>query len=50
MPDKLVETLIAFLRQGGGKFFQRARTKEFSQLTEKEFAMLEEKFAEIFGE
>jgi Fic family protein len=49
MPDKLVETLIAFLRQGAGKFSQRARTKEFSQLTEKEFAMLEEKFAEIFG-
>lgn len=50
MPDKLVETLIAFLRQGGGKFSQRARTKEFNQLTEKEFAMLEEKFAEVFGE
>lgn len=50
MPDKLVETLIAFLRQGGGKFSKRARGKEFSRLTEKETAMLEEKFAEIFSD
>ena len=48
MPDKLTETLIAFLRQNRGKFSKRARTKEFSKLTEKEAAMLEEKFAEIF--
>ena len=50
MPDKIAETLIAFLRQGGGKFSKRARSKELSQLTEKEFAMLEEKFADLFGE
>ena len=50
MPDKLAEALIAFLRQGGGKFSKRARGKEFSRLTEKELAMLEKKFAEIFSE
>jgi len=50
MPDKIAETLIAFLRQGGGKFSKRALAKEFSQLTEKEVAILEEKFADLFGE
>jgi hypothetical protein len=50
MPDKLAETLIAFLRQGDGKFSNRARGKEFSELTEKELAMLEENFAQIFAE
>jgi hypothetical protein len=50
MPDKLAETLITFLRQGGGKFSKRARGKEFSRLTEKELAMLQKKFAEIFSE
>jgi Fic family protein len=49
MPDKLLETLIAFLRQGNGKFSKRARSKEFAKLTEKELAMLEEKFVEIFN-
>jgi len=44
MPDKVAEALIAFLRQGDGKFSKRARTKEFSELTEEEFTMLEEKF------
>jgi hypothetical protein len=50
MSDKLTETLIGFLRQGGGKFSKRASSKEFSRLTEKELAMLEEKFAEIFSQ
>jgi len=50
MPDKLAETLIAFLRQSGGKFSKRARSKEFSKMTENELAMLEEQFAEIFSE
>ena len=49
MPDKFVEILIAFLRQGGGKLSKRARAKELSQLTEKEVAMIEEKFSELFS-
>ena len=48
MPDRVLENLIAFLRQGDGKFSKRAREKEFSKLTSEEFALLEEKFAGIF--
>lgn len=50
MPDKVAETLIAFLRQGDGKLSKRARSKELSKLTVDETTVLEEKFAEIFGE
>jgi len=50
MPEKAAETLIAFLRQGKGKFSKRALSKELSELTEKESALLEEKFTDRFGE
>ena len=50
MPDKLIETLIGFLRQGNGRFSKRARTKEFQALTDEETTMLEDRYAHIFGE
>lgn len=48
MPDRLVETLIAFLRQGDGRLSKRARGKEFAALSDEEAAMLEDKYAEVF--
>jgi Fic family protein len=48
MPDKDMENLIGFLRQGDGKFSKRALNKEFKALTKDEIAMLETKYDEIF--
>lgn len=48
MPDKLVDLLIRFLEQNGGKFSKRAREKEFNQLTETEIEAIESKRDEIF--
>ncbi len=48
MPDKLVDLLIRFLDQNGGKLSKRAREKEFSQLTETEVEAIERKRDEIF--
>jgi len=50
MPDKLVDLLIRFLDQNGGKFSKRAREKEFNQLTETEVEAIERKRDEIFGD
>jgi len=48
MPDKLVDLLIRFLVQNGGKLSKRAREKEFKKLTDHEIQAIEEKFAEVF--
>ncbi len=48
MPDKLIETLIGFLRQGKGKLSKRARAREFNALTEEEVASLENRYADLF--
>jgi len=48
MPDKLVDLLIRFLDQNGGKLSKRAREKEFNQLTETEVEAIESKRDEIF--
>lgn len=48
MPDKLVDLLIRFLNQNGGKLSKRARSKEFAELTEIEIKSIENKYDEIF--
>ncbi len=50
MPDKLVDLLIRFLDQNGGKLSKRAREQEFNQLTETELEAIESKREEIFHE
>jgi len=49
MPDKLVDLLIRFLNQNGGKLSSRARNKEFTQLTKAEVQAIENKYHEIFS-
>jgi hypothetical protein len=41
MPDATFDLMMGFLRQGGGHFSDRARTKEFAKLTEEEVASIE---------
>jgi len=48
MPNKLVDLLIRFLDQNGGKLSKRAREKEFDQLTMDEVEAIERKRDEIF--
>jgi len=48
MPDKLVDLLIRFLSQNGGKLSKRGRAREFAKLTEREIKAIEAKYAEIF--
>jgi len=48
MPDTLVDLLIRFLDQNGGKLSKRAREKEFNQLTEAEVEAIERKRDEVF--
>lgn len=48
MPDKLVDLLIRFLNQNGGKLSKRARNKEFSQLTEAELHTIMRKYDDVF--
>jgi len=49
MPDKLVDLLIRFLSQNGGKFSKRARERDFKNLTAPEVQAIEQKYAEFFG-
>ena len=48
MPDKLVDLLIRFLVQNGGKLSKRAQKKEFEKLTNSEIQAIESKYTEIF--
>jgi len=48
MPNRTVDLLINFLKQGGGKLSNRAKEKEFRALTDREIERLESKFIEIF--
>jgi len=48
MPDKLVDLLIRFLVQNGGKLSKRAREKEFKKLTDSEIQAIEQKYADVF--
>ncbi len=48
MPDRTVDLLIKFLRQGEGQLSQRAREKEFGALKDEEAMDIENKYQEIF--
>lgn len=48
MPDRLINLLIRFLAQNGGKLSKRAQEKEFKKLTQREVQAIEHKYAEIF--
>ena len=48
MPDTLVDLLIRFLDQNGGKLSKHAREKEFNKLTETEVEAIERKRDEIY--
>ena len=41
MPDATLDLMMGLLRQNRGRFFQRARTKEFAKLTDEEAACIE---------
>lgn len=49
MPDRVIELLITFLRQGRGKLSKRALEKEFSELREHEVEQIEGAYEEIFA-
>lgn len=48
MPDRQVNLLIGFLRQGHGTLSKRAREKEFRLLTEAEIEAIEHRYQTIF--
>jgi hypothetical protein len=48
IPDKLVDLLIRFLAQNGGKLSKRRREREFKKLTSSEIQAIENKYAQIF--
>ncbi len=48
MPDRTVELLISFLRQGEGRLSKRALGAEFSALTTEEVNAVEEAYREFF--
>lgn len=50
MPDRYVELLIAFLRQGNGRLSKRALEKEFAALTAGEVEQIEAAFQEAFAD
>lgn len=49
MPDRTLERLHGFLRQGNGHLSQRARGKEFGALTDDEVRRIEAIFQELFA-
>jgi hypothetical protein len=49
MPDRLVQNLLMFMRQNGGKIPKRRRDNEFAALTDGEAMRIEEIYSEVFG-
>ena len=47
MPDATFDLMMGFLRQNGGRFSQRARTKEFAKLTDEEAASIEGAYQDL---
>lgn len=47
MPDRTIDLLHRFLRQGDGRLSERARAKEFVTLSAEEVARIEELFAKV---
>lgn len=50
MPDRMVDLLIRFLNQNGGRFSKRAIEKEFAELTVAERRAIEQRYKAIFME
>lgn len=50
MPDATFDLMMGFLRQNHGRFSQRARTKEFSQLSDEEAASIERTYQDLLLE
>ncbi len=50
MPDKLIDLLIRFLSQNGGKLSKRAQQNEFNQLTPTEITVIESRYADVFND
>ncbi len=48
MPDRIIDLLHRFLRQGDGRLSQRARQREFAALTHEEAAAIEHLYAQVF--
>ena len=48
MPDRILNNLLGFLRQNGGRLSNRAREREFAALTSEEVRRIEELYAEAF--
>lgn len=49
MPDTTFDLMMGFLRQNGGQFSQRARSREFSALTDEEVIEIESIHAELLA-
>lgn len=50
LPNRTVDLLVQFLRQGGGQLSKRAREREFKKLEDHERHEIEELFAECFAD
>jgi hypothetical protein len=50
MPERTLSTLVAFLRQDGGRLSKRAREEEFVELTAEEVAQIEELYRTHFAQ
>ena len=47
MPDATFDLMMGFLRQNGGRFSRRARTKEFAKLTDEKAASIEDIYTDL---
>ncbi len=50
MPDRLVQNLLMFMRQNGGKLPKRRRESEFAALTDDEVKRVEAVYGDVFGD
>jgi hypothetical protein len=48
MPERMLNNLLGFMRQNGGRLSNRAREREFAALTSEEVRRIEELYAEAF--
>ena len=49
LPDATFDLMMGFLRQSGGRFSQRARTKEFAKLTDEEVSSIEDVYQDLLA-
>lgn len=49
MPDRLLQSLLMFLRQNGGSLSKKRRQDEFAALTDEEVAQIELIYRDVFG-